>query len=107
MCTNEFYNGILYQIEYIPELSNRDYTKRHVYYIKTEDVNYPHAQKAINSIIASRYGYKEESIWPEALWNFKYKKEPSIFNALHKYFKFEFDELRGVYTYTLIEPYDD
>lgn len=28
------YNGILYKIEYKPELSQKDYTQRHVYHIK-------------------------------------------------------------------------
>lgn len=31
-----FYNGILYQIEYKPKLSNNDYTQHKVYHIKTE-----------------------------------------------------------------------
>jgi hypothetical protein len=39
-----FYNGILYQIEYQPQLSNSDYTQHKVYHIKTDDENYPHAQ---------------------------------------------------------------
>lgn len=41
-----FYNGILYQIEYKPKLSNNDYTKHKVYHIKTEDESYPHAKKS-------------------------------------------------------------
>ena len=32
---NEFYEGILYQIEHKPELSNLDYTKQLVYHIYT------------------------------------------------------------------------
>ena len=47
MSKQAFYNGILYQIEYQPELSNNDYTQHIVYHIKTEDENYPHARKAI------------------------------------------------------------
>ena len=35
-----FYNGILYQIEYKPKLSNNDYTQHRVYHIKTDDENY-------------------------------------------------------------------
>lgn len=31
------YNGILYKIEYKPELSQKDYTQRHVYHIKTNE----------------------------------------------------------------------
>lgn len=47
----EFYNGYMYQIEYKRELSNNNYTQHHVYHIKTEDMNYPHAHKAIESIM--------------------------------------------------------
>lgn len=50
MSKQAFYNGILYQIEYQPQLSNSDYTQHRVYHIKTEDENYPHARKAIASI---------------------------------------------------------
>lgn len=32
-----FYDGILYQIEYKPELSNNDYTQHKVYHVRTED----------------------------------------------------------------------
>ena len=51
MSKQAFYNGILYQIEYQPQLSNSDYTQHRVYHIKTEDENYPHARKAIASIM--------------------------------------------------------
>ena len=46
-----FYNGILYQIEYQPQLSDSYYTQHTVYHIKTEDENYPRARKAIASIM--------------------------------------------------------
>lgn len=36
MSNPAFYNGILYQIEYQPQLSNNDYTQHKVYYIKTK-----------------------------------------------------------------------
>lgn len=48
---NQFYDGILYQIEYQPQLSDSYYTQHQVYHIKTEDENYPHARKAIASIM--------------------------------------------------------
>lgn len=51
MSKQAFYNGILYQIEYQPQLSNSDYTQHKVYHIKTEDENYPHARKVIASIM--------------------------------------------------------
>lgn len=36
MSKQAFYNGILYQIEYQPQLSNSDYTQHRVYHIKTD-----------------------------------------------------------------------
>lgn len=44
MSKQAFYNGILYQIEYQPQLSNNDYTQRKVYHIKTEEENYGKAR---------------------------------------------------------------
>lgn len=44
---NEFFDGILYQVEYHPELSNNDYTQHKVYYIKTDDDNWGHAKKKL------------------------------------------------------------
>ena len=107
MCTIEFYNGILYQIEYIPELSNRDYTKRHVYYIKTEDESYPHAKKAIASIMEDILGYEQGTIWNKGLYQMKNNREPSMSNALHMYYEFTYDEELDVYVYTFVRPYDD
>lgn len=40
MSKQAFYNGILYQIEYQPELSNNDYTQHKVYHIKTQVSNF-------------------------------------------------------------------
>ena len=77
MSKQAFYNGILYQIEYQPQLSNMDYTQHQVYHIKTEDENYPHARKAIASIMEDELGYKQE---------------PSMLNALHVYYKFSYNE---------------
>lgn len=85
MVKEEFYNGILYQIEYKPELSQRDYTQRHVYHIKTNDDNYPHAHKAIKSIM-------DDSSWTEGYYHFINKTKPSMANALHTYHKFSYDE---------------
>ena len=38
MSKQAFYNGILYTIEYKPELSNNDYTQHKVYHIKTDEM---------------------------------------------------------------------
>ena len=89
-----FYNGILYQIEYQPQLSNNDYTQHKVYHIKTEDENYPHARKAIASIMEDEYHIKNT-------------QQPSIINGLHPYYKFTYDEDLDVYVFTLVIPYDD
>ncbi len=104
----EFYDGILYKIEYKPELSNPHYyTRKYVYYVKTEDKTYIHSKKAINTIIANLHGYKENDVWFVGYWKFKNKTQPSISNSLHKYFEFDYNEQEDVYVYTLVEPYDD
>ena len=97
---NEFYEGVLYQIEYKPELSNLVYTKRLVYHIKTEQDNYPKAHKAISSIM-------DDGSWTEGMYIMKNKSNPSFETYLHKYHKFSYDESLDVYVYTLVEPYDD
>jgi hypothetical protein len=102
-----FYNGILYQIEYQPQLSNSDYTKHKVYYIKTEDESYPHARKAIASIMEDVLGYKQGELWNKGLYQLKNDKEPSMQNALHKYYEFSYEESLDVYVFTLVIPYDD
>lgn len=102
-----FYNGILYQIEYQPKLSNNDYTQHKVYYIKTEDENYPHARKAIASIMEDKLGYEQGEIWSKGLYHAKNDREPSMLNALHVYYEFSYNEELDVYVYTFIRPYDD
>lgn len=100
MTKTHFYNGILYQIEYQRHLSNNDYTKHLVYHIKTEDMNYPHACRAIESIM-------NDGSWRKGLWLIKNGQHPSLENALHSYHEFSYDEDKDVYVYTLVIPYDD
>lgn len=107
MIENEFYDGILYQVEYRPELSNNDYTQRKVYYIKTDDDNWDHARKAIISIIEDLQSYEQDYLWSDDLYHIKNKLEPSIINGLHPYYTFSYDENIDVYVFTLIIPYDD
>ena len=102
-----FYNGILYQIEYQPRLSNNDYTQHKVYHIKTEQENYPQARKAIASIMEDILGFEQGYIWNIGLYNLKNKTQPSMANALHEHYKFEYNEELDVYVYTFIRPYDD
>lgn len=96
----EFYNGYMYQIQYHRELSNNDYTQHHVYTIKTDDESYPHAHKAIESIM-------NDGSWTEGYYHFINKKEPSMINGLHSYHKFSFDEEKDEFRYELVIPYDD
>ena len=96
-----------YQIEYQSQLSNLEYTQRFVYYIKTDDENYPHAKKAIASLMEDRLGFKHGEIWPVGLYVLKNAKEPSMANALHVYYEFSYDEELDVYVYTFVRPYDD
>lgn len=100
MIRNEFYEGILYQIEYKPELSNSDYTQHKVYYIKTEEENYSKAHTAIKSIM-------NDSSWTAGEYEIKNKQNPSMLNALHTYHKFSYNEDLDVYVYTFVIPYDD
>ena len=93
-------NGILYEIEYQPNLSNNDYTKHHVYFIKTKNENYPLSYRKITAIM-------NDGSWNEGLYLIKNKQNPSMENALHPYHKFSYDEHKDVYVYTLVTPYDD
>ena len=94
------YNGILYKIEYKPELSQKDHTQRHVYHIKTNDKDYPRAHKAIESIM-------NDGSWEKEEWVMRNNQQPSMENVLHTYHAFEYNEELGVYVYTFIRPYDD
>jgi hypothetical protein len=85
MSKQAFYNGILYQIEYQPQLSN----------------------KAIASIMEDEPGYKQGEIWSEGWYSIKNKQEPSMLNALHVYYEFSYNEELDVYVYTFVRPYDD
>lgn len=107
MSESAFYNGILYQIEYQPQLSNNDYTQHKVYHIETEDENHPHARKAISSIMEDILGYEQGTIWSCAQYQMMNKQEPSMLNALHVYYKFTYDESIDRYIYTFVRPYDD
>lgn len=107
MAQINFYNGILYKVEYQPKLSNNDYTQHKVYHIETDDENYPHARKAIASIMEDELGYKQGSIWSSGQYQMKNKQEPSMLNALHVYYEFTYDEKIDRYVYTFVRPYDD
>ena len=102
-----FYNGILYQIEYQPELSNNDYTQHKVYHIKTEEENYGKSRKAIASIMEEELGYKQGYLWSAGEYHLKNTQQPSMANAFHPYYKFTYDENLDVFVFTLVIPYDD
>ena len=78
-----------------------------MYHIKTEDENYPHARKAIASIMEDELGYKQGAIWNKGLYQLKNDREPSMLNALHIYYEFSYNEELDVYVYTFVRPYDD
>lgn len=60
MSKQAFYNGILYQIEYQPQLSNSDYTQHKVYHIKTEEKN-DKEPSMLNALhIYYEFSYNEE-----------------------------------------------
>lgn len=105
--THALYDGMLYQIEHQPQLSNNDYTQHKVYHIKTEDDNYPHAKKAIASIMEDELGYKQRTIWSKGLYQLKNDEAPCMSNALHVYYEFSYNEDLNVYVYTFVRPYDD
>jgi hypothetical protein len=96
----KYYHGYTYNIEYKKELSNSDYTQHKVYHIITDDYNYGHAHKAIESLM-------NDGSWRKGEWLMKNKQEPSMLNALHTYHEFSYDEDLDVYVYTLVIPYDD
>lgn len=85
MSKQAFYNGILYQIEYQPQLSNSDYTQH----------------------MEDELGYKQGEIWNKGLYQLKNDREPSMLNALHVYYEFSYSEELDVYVYTFVRPYDD
>lgn len=98
--TSYQYDGILYQIEYQPHLSNHDYTTHTVYHIKTEDESYPHTHGAIVAIM-------NDGSWTEEYYKHINKVDPSFANYLHSYHEFSFNEALNVFVYTLVRPYDD
>ena len=69
-----FYNGMLYQIEYRPQLSNSDYTQHKVYYIKTKEENYDKAKKAIVSIMEDELGYEQGYLWTSGEYHIKNRR---------------------------------
>ena len=107
MSKQAFYNGILYQIEYQPQLSNSDYTEHKVCHIKSEDENYPHARKAVASVMEDEPGYRKGEIWSEGLYQLKNDREPSVLNTLHVCYEFSYNEELDVYVHTFVRPYDD
>lgn len=79
MSKQAFYNGILYQIEYQPELSNME----------------------------EELGHKQGYLWSAGEYHIKNKQHPSMANAFHPYYKFTYDENLDVFVFTLVIPYDD
>ena len=78
-----------------------------MYHIKTEDENYPHARKAIASIMEEELGYKQGYLWSAGDYHIKNTQQPSMTNAFHPYYKFIYDVDLDVFIFTLVIPYDD
>lgn len=100
-----FYNGILYQIEYQPQLSNADYTEHQVYYIYTEENNYSKAHQDIAAIMENILGIKD--IWDKGLYVVKNQNSGSFATAMHVYHEFTYDSNLDAFIYTFVRPYDD
>ena len=49
----------------------------------------------------------DDGSWRKGKWQEKYRKEPTMANALHPYHEFNYDEDLDVYVYTFVRPYDD
>lgn len=81
--------------------------KQTIKQIKTEDENYPHARKAIASIMEEELGYKQGHLWSVGEYHIKNTQQPSMINAFHPYYKFTYEEDLDVYVFILVIPYDD
>ena len=93
-------NGVEYAVFYKTELSTREYTKRLVYHIYTQEQSFPIAHKAIETIM-------NDNSWRKGDYVFCNQREPSLKNHLHPYHKFDFDDDLKCYVYILVIPYDD
>lgn len=101
------HNGMLYQIEYQPELSSNYYTTHKIFHIKTKEDSYSKARKDIAAVMAKLLGYNQKDIWDKGLWLIRNKNTPSMVNALHIYYEFTYNKELDVYVYTFVRPYDD
>lgn len=91
------YDGILYQIEYQPQLSKCDFNTEHkVYHIKTTDKDYFHAKKAIASGMEQILGYEQGDIWHK---DFTPIENLPCLNPIHAYYDFSYDESLNMFVY--------
>lgn len=100
------FQGIIYNVEPAPWLDGCSSNQKS-FVISTTDEIYPRAKRAITSIIGNRLGYFEEELWSRGEWILRNKKEPSIFSALHPYYKFSFDKEINAYIWTFVQPNDE
>lgn len=96
-------NGIekTYAVAYQPHLSSNMYTKKHVYYVKTEVESYHIAKKDILSIMNLVFNYKD------LLSAGSHAMAKTIEQALKPYYKFNYNDELDMFEITIIEPYDD
>lgn len=94
----EFYNGYLYRIQIdTDESTGPKYTQKTVYYIISDNDNYPSAKKDIKEIM-------NDGSWCKSKWMMNNK---TMEGALHPYHEFSYDEEADAYKYVLVKPYDD
>ena len=101
----KYYDGLLYKIEYQPQLSTIYYTRKAVYYISTQEESFTKARKAISFLMEKILG--EKNIWSKGTYLIKNQNNPGMSNAFHKYYEFTYDEEIDKFIYTLVTPYDD
>lgn len=98
--------GVNFEIEYVADLSNHDYTKHIVYKIKadkaiSDDNNL--VEETINSIMEE---FLQKEVWSKKTYDEIYKRDGGFINAMHPYYTLAYD-IEHMYTYTLVIPYDD
>lgn len=95
-------NKVVYNIEYKPQYSQRDYTRKLVYFIYTEEDNYCKAKRTIKDILEHLQGV---SLYTKGEYIMKSKN--NMREAMHPYMDFDYSESKDCYIATVVFPYDD
>lgn len=89
-------NTIFYRTHIQQQLST---DKKFVFFVESNDDNFPHAKKAINKIMEDMF---EVEIWSKGIY--KIKSKNSLSHTSHPYFEFDYDEENDHYVYTFVRP---